>query len=139
MNTVSVLDVHVDIDTIKTGDKLYSLRKGKGYSQNKVAKMVGVSTKTISNWEQGHKLFTLKHLAKLSYIYGVKTDDILCLTAEDVVLFRSVSNTTSSVIPPIRCPLHCIIYSFQNPYCIIMYFLCEFDVIVSKLITLCFR
>ena len=55
MNTFSVTDVHVGIDAIKVGDKLYSLRREKGISQATLAEMLDVSPRTISNWEQGHK------------------------------------------------------------------------------------
>ncbi len=86
MKNTTVLDVRGDITPIKIGDRLYSLRKGKGLSQARLAERVGVSTKTVSNWETGAKLFSISHLITLSNVLEVKTDDILCLTAEDVVL-----------------------------------------------------
>ncbi len=83
----SIIDASIGIDALKTGDNIHYFRKAKKLSQMNLAEMVGVSPRTINNWEQGHKSFSVIHLVRLSYVLGVKTDDILCSTAEDVVLF----------------------------------------------------
>lgn len=86
----SIIDASIGIDALKTGDNIHYFRKAKNLSQMNLAEMVGVSPRTISNWEQGRKSFSVIHLVKLSYVLGVKTDDILCSTAEDVVLFLPI-------------------------------------------------
>lgn len=82
--------VYIDIDTIKTGENISFFRKMNGLSQADLAEIVNVSTKTISYWERGLRLISIVHLASLSYVLGVKTDDILCYTAKDVILLLFV-------------------------------------------------
>ena len=72
------------VDAIKVGDRLHDLRKKNGLTQEQLAEKVGVSTKSISNYERGAKLFSLETLTTLSTTLGTTTDDILCLTTEDV-------------------------------------------------------
>ena len=72
------------VDAIKVGDRLHDLRKEKGFTQEQLAEEIGVSTKSISNYERGAKLFSLETLTTLSTTLGTTTDDILCLTTEDV-------------------------------------------------------
>ena len=105
MKNTTVLDVRGDITPIKIGGRLYSLRKGKGFSQARLAECVGVSTKTVSNWETGTKLFSISHLITLSNVLEVKTDDILCLTAEDVVLHTLSLFCYSFILNNSRSPL----------------------------------
>lgn len=91
-------DIHMSKETgtvscfnaIKTGDNIYSCRNRKSLSQMAFARKLGVSVKTVSNWEQGHTKFTLDHLCLMCRILGVTANDILCFDAEDVVLLKNI-------------------------------------------------
>ena len=47
------------------GNKLYSLRKAAGLTQAQVARLVGVSDKTVSKWENGNARPASEVLQKL--------------------------------------------------------------------------
>ena len=79
-------DVNQDINVSKIGKKITYLRKSRGYTQAKLAELIDVSIKTISNWELGEKRLTLTHLLRLANLFDVSTDEILCRKAEDSVL-----------------------------------------------------
>lgn len=85
-NTVS--DVGNSIDTIAIGLKLNELRNEHNYSYDDIAEKLDVSSRAVYFWESGKRNLTIQHLVDLSVIYGVTTDDILCLNkAEDIVYF----------------------------------------------------
>ena len=62
-------------------DKLLTLRKRAGMSQQEVADTIGVSRQTISNWELGQGSPALDRAAELARLYGVTLND---LASEDV-------------------------------------------------------
>lgn len=106
-----IYDVRCDIDMFKTGMNISNFRIEKGYSQADIAEMLHVSSKTVSNWERGIKLISLKHLAVLSYVLDTTTNDLLSLTAEKVVTlyicyFFAVSNTCTILAEQINLILH---------------------------------
>ncbi len=45
--------------------KLAEYRKSKGYSQDQLAKMIGVTTATIQNWENGRGMGSVERIIKL--------------------------------------------------------------------------
>ena len=82
-------DVCKDINLFETGKKIFDFRRKKGYSQAKIAEMLDVSPKTVSNWERGTRLISLEHLVRLSIVLNTTTNDLLSLAAEEVVSFIS--------------------------------------------------
>lgn len=58
-------------------EKLQSLRKQHGFSQEQLADLVGVSRQAISKWESGHSSPDLNNLIALSNIYQITIDNIL--------------------------------------------------------------
>ena len=65
------------LDTKKVGIKIASLRKSFGYSQEKLAEILGVSPQAISKWENGHALPDTSMLPVLAQIFGCSIDSIL--------------------------------------------------------------
>ena len=53
------------------GEKLITLRKKHGYSQQEIADMLSVTRQTISNWECGQGAPSLDKAAELAAIYKV--------------------------------------------------------------------
>ncbi len=49
----------------KTVSKLAEYRKSKGYSQDQLAKIVGVTTATIQNWENDRGMGSVMRILKL--------------------------------------------------------------------------
>ena len=55
---------------------LKAARINKGYGQDEAAKLIGVSSDTLSNWERGITFPDVPKIRKIEYVYGIKYDDI---------------------------------------------------------------
>ena len=58
-------------------EKIYMLRKKKGWSQEELAERLGVSRQSVSKWESGASLPDLNRVLELSRIFQVTTDFLL--------------------------------------------------------------
>lgn len=65
------------LDIKKVGIKIALLRKGAGYSQEKLAGILCISPQAISKWENGHSLPDTSLLPVLAQIFGCTIDDII--------------------------------------------------------------
>lgn len=59
------------------GELIKTSRKSRGLTQEQLSKVVGVSTNTISNWENGKRIPPDNQLEKLSIILNVSFDDVI--------------------------------------------------------------
>lgn len=59
------------------GEKLLSLRKKQGYSQQDVADLISVTRQTISNWESDQGVPTIDKAKMLANLYHISLDDML--------------------------------------------------------------
>lgn len=66
-----------NMDQIKTGNFLVSLRKEKNITQQQLADILQVSVKAVSKWECGGGYPSLQSLKDLSDFYGVTVDEII--------------------------------------------------------------
>ena len=55
---------------------LKALRVNSGFSQNDVAKRIGVTKKTVGNWEKGITSMDIDKLMKICDLYGCNINDI---------------------------------------------------------------
>ena len=62
---------------MKLAEKLFELRKEKGWSQEKLAEQINVSRQSISKWESGQVLPEIEKVIELSKIFQVTTDYLL--------------------------------------------------------------
>lgn len=62
---------------MKLADNIYSLRKSKGLSQEKLAERINVSRQTISNWELGETLPNPEQLIMLSDVFEKSIDELV--------------------------------------------------------------
>ena len=62
---------------MKLAEKLFKLRKEKGWSQEKLAEQINVSRQSISKWESGQVLPEIEKVIELSKIFQVTTDYLL--------------------------------------------------------------
>lgn len=74
------------------GNKISSLRKHLGYSQEELAEKINVSRQTISKWELNETSPDLKEAKKLSQIFGVSLDELAGNEIKDILITK-VSNT----------------------------------------------
>lgn len=56
---------------------LRNLRKNKGFSQEKLAELINVSSMTIRRWEWGQRVPRLEELKKISEIFGITVNELL--------------------------------------------------------------
>ena len=66
-----------NMDQIKTGNFLVSLRKEKNITQQQLADILEVSVKAVSKWECGEGYPSLQSLKDLSDFYDVTVDEII--------------------------------------------------------------
>lgn len=65
------------IDRIKIGSFLKELRKEKALTQEQLAEMFGVSSRSVSRWENGNTMPELGILVELADYYGVDIKEII--------------------------------------------------------------
>lgn len=75
---------------VKIGQKTAELRMRAGISQQRLAEMLGVSRPTITQIEQGKRKVSVDELVKLSEIFNLSVDNLLCLKEEpEIILTES--------------------------------------------------
>ena len=62
---------------MRLNEKIMVLRKKNGWSQERLAEMVGVSRQSVSKWESGNAMPDLDKIVMLSQIFHVTTDYLL--------------------------------------------------------------
>lgn len=62
---------------MKINEKLISLRKEKGWSQEELANKLDISRQAISKWELGESVPDTNNMMQLSKLYGKSIDDLL--------------------------------------------------------------
>ena len=58
-------------------DKILSLRKGSGMSQEELAEKLNVSRQSVSKWESAAAIPDVSKILEMSKIFGVTTDYLL--------------------------------------------------------------
>ncbi|SKA64069.1 DNA-binding transcriptional regulator, XRE-family HTH domain [Eubacterium uniforme] len=58
-------------------NKLYTLRKQKGFSQEELANRLNVSRQTISKWEVGDSTPDMENLVAISELFDVSLDELV--------------------------------------------------------------
>lgn len=69
--------------TVDIANRLVELRKKHGYSQEKLADMLGLSRQAVSKWERAEASPDTDNLIMLSRLYGISLDDLLKTEEED--------------------------------------------------------
>ena len=68
---------------MKLNEKIIVCRKQKGYSQEELASLLGVSRQSISKWETGESLPDINKLMSIAKVFDVTTDWLL--TEDNIV------------------------------------------------------
>ncbi len=64
---------------LKIGDKIKSLRKAQGITQEKLAVYLNISYQAISKWENGTALPDITLVPQIANFFGVSADELLCM------------------------------------------------------------
>ena len=62
---------------MKFNNKLYELRKQKGFSQEELANRLNVSRQTVSKWEVGDSTPDMEKLVAMSDLFGISLDELV--------------------------------------------------------------
>ncbi len=66
-------------------NKLYELRKQKGFSQEELANRLNVSRQTVSKWEVGDSTPDMEKLVAISDLFGISLDELVLGKAPEPV------------------------------------------------------
>ena len=58
-------------------DKIMTLRKSKGWSQEELAEKLDVTRQSVSKWESGQSVPDLERIVRMSALFGVTTDALI--------------------------------------------------------------
>lgn len=62
---------------MKLAEKIMTLRKQRGWSQEELAQQLFVSRQSVSKWESGASVPDLDKILKMSEIFDISTDTLL--------------------------------------------------------------
>lgn len=85
------------IDKTEVGKKIFTVRKKMGITQEKLSNLVNVTPQAISKWEKGITLPDTFLLPKLSELFNVSIEEILCINTKNN---PSIQGQNSSVMLP---------------------------------------
>ena len=65
------------VSKVAVGQRLRALRMAQGMSQEKLAKLLGITQSNVSGLERGVRSLTIHQVAKLALALGASTDELL--------------------------------------------------------------
>lgn len=80
------------MDQIKIGNFIAELRKEKGYTQEKLGDILGVTNKTVSRWERGNYMPDVEMLSLLSKEFDVSINEIVAGERLDTETFKKTAD-----------------------------------------------
>ena len=92
----------------KTHELLKELRESHNYRQEYIAKYLGTTQQTYSNYELGLREIPIHHIVKLSHLYKVSTDYLLSINAP----YTGNINLSQTYLEGLS--LHDIVYNIQQ-------------------------
>ena len=78
-------------------DKIMSLRKQNGWSQEELAEQLNVSRQSVSKWESGTSIPDIEKIIKMSQLFYVSTDYLLKDSKDDIVDLPSPVVSTENI------------------------------------------
>lgn len=72
----------IKLQIIKSRFTLKTAREMKGYTQEKAAKLIGISVDTLGNYERGKSYPDIPILRKIEEVYGVSYDQLIFLSLD---------------------------------------------------------
>ena len=78
-------------------DKIVSLRKRAGWSQEELAEKLGVTRQSVSKWEGAQSVPDMDKVVSMSRLFGVTTDYLLKDELEEVRRVRATQRQRTDV------------------------------------------
>ena len=66
------------MEKIETGDRIAYYRRKRGYSKKDLAEMCGISSSSITKYENSEALPNLETIAAMAMAFGVTINRLLC-------------------------------------------------------------
>lgn len=85
------------VNRIKIGDFLRELRNEKGLTQEELAEKFGVSSRSVSRWENGNTMPELGILVELADFYGVNIKEIIDGERKSEIMEKETKDTLTKV------------------------------------------
>lgn len=79
------------------GNRIYELRKEKGFSQKELGEMVGVTNKSVSKWENGTAIPKTDTLVKLATVFEISPQELLQGKTENKITLSRLSAQTNEM------------------------------------------
>lgn len=76
------------------GEKIKEQRGKSGFSQEKIAELVGVSRQAVTKWEANQSLPSMANLMKLAEIFGVSLSELTNSVSTDIPIESTTGKTT---------------------------------------------
>lgn len=67
------------------GEKIFTLRRDKGLTQDALAELLGVTAQAVSKWERSESMPDVSLLPKLAQIFGVSIDNLFGMEQKPAV------------------------------------------------------
>ena len=83
-------------------NKLYELRKQKGFSQEELANRLNVSRQTISKWEVGESTPDMEKLVAISDLFEISLDELVLDKEEETIPVASEQIVKSELYSDIK-------------------------------------
>lgn len=80
------------MDQIKIGSFIAELRKEKGYTQEQLGEILGVTNKTVSRWERGNYMPDVEMLSLLSKEFDVSINELVAGERLDTEAFKKTAD-----------------------------------------------
>ena len=116
---------------MKLSDKLITLRKENGWSQEDFAEKLDVSRQAISRWENGTALPDAQNILRISKLFNVTADYLLNDNYECGIDIPTVETATEEIKPSVRKKKY--LYWYLIPaICVIILSLCAIMEVVKS-------
>ena len=78
------------MNDFKFGNRLYKMRKQSGLTQNELAKMLNVTNKAVSKWENGKSKPSIETIKKLAVIFKIPIESLLLEKEENKMQIEKI-------------------------------------------------
>ena len=83
---------------VDCSEKLKALREARGWTQLQVANRIGLSKAMISAYETASKAPSIEALIRLSRLFGVSVDYLVCIDAPKMINVSELDDETIAIL-----------------------------------------
>lgn len=80
------------------GDKIKKLRENYGWTQNELAKKLGLTRSSVNAWEMGLSVPSTQYVVELANLFKVSTDYLLGLDSKILLDISDLANDEKTIV-----------------------------------------